>query len=92
MTLLVNHSTGTRAIESYGELQRAMESSGEPLVKHKNITVCLLKCFGELWTAMESYGEPWVNKFIIHLNMTRQGLRRATESYGELGELRIAMF
>ena len=35
---------------------------------------------------MKSYGEPLVEKFILHLNMTRQELRRATESYGEQWE------
>ena len=43
-----------------------------------------MKSYGELRRAMKSYGEPWVEKFILHLNMTRQELLRATGSYGEL--------
>ena len=43
-----------------------------------------MKSYGELRRAMKSYGEPWVEKFILHLNMTRQELLRAMESYGEL--------
>ena len=65
-------------MDSHGELGRGM------YLNLYTITVCLLKCFGELWTATESYGEPWVEKFILHLNMTRQELQRATESSGEL--------
>ena len=33
---------------------------------------------------MKSYGEPLIENFILHLNMNRQELWRATESYGEL--------
>ena len=43
-----------------------------------------MKSYGELWRAMKSYREPLVEKFILHLNMNRQELWRATESYGEL--------
>ena len=43
-----------------------------------------MKSYGELRRAMKSYGRPFVEKFILHLKMNRQELRRATESYGEL--------
>ena len=70
-----------RATESYGSYREqwfyiliifVLDHSGD------------MKSYGDLRRAMKSYGEPWVEKFILHLNMNRQKLRRATESYGEL--------
>ena len=78
-----------RGTESYGEPWRARERYG--YIFFYTITVFPLRCFGELSTATESYGEPLVENFILYFNMTRQELRRATESYRELRELRRAM-
>ena len=43
-----------------------------------------MKSYGELQKGMKSYGETLVDKFILHLHMIRQELRKAMESYGEL--------
>ena len=44
-----------------------------------------MESFGELRRDTEMFGEVWVKSFLLLLNMTRQELRRATESYGEKG-------
>ena len=64
-------------MKSYGELGKVMVFK---FVYH----YCLPPQM--LWSVIDSYGEPWVEKFILHLNMTRQELQRATESFGSYGE------
>ena len=44
-----------------------------------------MESYGELWGYTEIYEEVWVKSFLLQLNMTKQELRRVTESYGELG-------
>ena len=54
----------TRAMESYGELRRAMDTYG--YTRLYDICNIPFKSYGELWRATESYGELWVNSFIYH--------------------------
>ena len=70
-----------RATESYGSYREQcfyiliifeLDHSGD------------MKSYGDSRRATKSYGEPWVEKFILHLNMNRHKLQRATKSYGEL--------
>ena len=55
MAFVLDHS---RAMESYGELQRAMGKKVHIKLKHDHTRA--IDSYVELRRAMESYGEPWV--------------------------------
>ena len=44
-----------------------------------------MESYGELWRDTEIYSDVWLKIFLIKLHMTRQKLRRAMESYGDIG-------
>ena len=60
ITFVLDHS---RAMESYGELRRAMGKKVHIKLKHDHTRA--IDSYVELRRAMESYGEPWVKQLNI---------------------------